>query len=81
MIRVAKKGVILVEPQDPLTKMPLMLAIKNIPDRFDPTILQKHWKNRYSFEEVGNCVLNFLTVKWRKLRWDELSCHYVQRNK
>ena len=67
MIRVAKKGVILVEPQDPLTKMPLMLAIKNILDRFDPTILQKYWKNRYSFEEVGNYVFRLSDRKMEKI--------------
>ena len=67
MIRVAKKGVILVEPQDPLTKMPLMLAIKNILDRFNPTILQKYWKNRYSFEEVGNYVFKLSDRKMEKI--------------
>jgi ubiquinone/menaquinone biosynthesis C-methylase UbiE len=67
MIRVAKKGIILVEPQDPLTKMPLMLAIKNILDRFDPTILQKYWKNRYSFEEVGNYVFKLSDREMEKI--------------
>ena len=56
MLRVSKKAVMFVEPQDPLTKMPLMLFIKNILDRFNPTLLQKYWKNRYSFEPVGNYV-------------------------
>ncbi len=67
MIRVAKKAIILVEPQDPLTKMPLMLAIKNILDRFDPTILQKFWKNRYSFEEVGNYVFKLSDREMEKI--------------
>ncbi|MEA5405003.1 class I SAM-dependent methyltransferase [Arcicella sp. DC2W] len=67
MIRVAKKAIILAEPQDPLTKMPLMLAIKNILDRFDPTILQKYWKNRYSFEEVGNYVFKLSDREMEKI--------------
>lgn len=67
MIRVAKKAIILAEPQDPLTKMPLMLAVKNIFDRFDPTILQKYWKNRYSFEEVGNYVFKLSDREMEKI--------------
>lgn len=67
MIRVAKKGIILIEPQDPLTKMPLMLALKNILDRFDATLLQKYWKNRYSFEEVGNYVFKLSDREMEKL--------------
>ncbi len=67
MIRVAKKAIILAEPQDPLTKMPLMLAVKNILDRFDPTILQKYWKNRYSFEEVGNYVFKLSDREMEKI--------------
>ncbi|WP_221394108.1 class I SAM-dependent methyltransferase [Dyadobacter sp. NIV53] len=56
MLRVAKEGVVLVEPHDPISKMPLLLALRNILDRRDTTLLQKYWKNRYSFEEVGNYV-------------------------
>ena len=67
MIRVAKKAIILAEPQDPLTKMPLMLAVKNILDRFNPTILQKYWKNRYSFEEVGNYVFKLSDREMEKI--------------
>lgn len=56
MIRVAKKAVILIEPIDILAKMPVMLFTKNILDRFDPLLINKLWKNRFSFEEVGNYV-------------------------
>lgn len=56
MLRVAKEAVILVEPHDPISKMPLLLAMRNLLDRHDTTWLQKYWKNRYSFEEVGNYV-------------------------
>ena len=44
-----------------------MLAIKNILDRFDPTILQKYWKNRYSFEEVGNYVFKLSDREMEKI--------------
>tara|TARA_R110002124_G_C8900322_1_gene509809 strand:+ start:544 stop:1464 length:921 start_codon:yes stop_codon:yes gene_type:complete len=56
MIRVAKEGVVLIEPHDPISKMPLLLAARNIFDRFNTNLLQKYWKNRYSFEDVGNYV-------------------------
>lgn len=56
MIRVAREAVILIEPQDPIMKMPFLLGLRNILDRLDTGILQRFWKNRYSFEEVGNYV-------------------------
>ncbi len=56
MIRVAKEGVVLIEPHDPISKMPFLLGLRNILDRWDTSLLQKYWKNRYSFEEVGNYV-------------------------
>ncbi len=56
MIRVAKKAVILIEPIDILAKIPAMLLIKNISDRFDPLLINRLWKNRFSFEKVGNYV-------------------------
>ncbi len=67
MIRVAKKGVVLIEPHDPLSRMPLMLGLRNILDRINPTILQKYWKNRYSFEEVGNYVFKLSEREIEKL--------------
>jgi SAM-dependent methyltransferase len=56
MLRVAKKGVIVVEPVDILAKMPMVLLFKNICDRFNPQLINKFWKNRYSWEPVGNYV-------------------------
>jgi hypothetical protein len=56
MIRVAKKAAILIEPIDILCKMPLVLLIKNICDRISPTLINKIWKNRFSWETVGNYV-------------------------
>ena len=56
MIRVARKGVILIEPVDAWFKMPLLLFIKNICDCFNPYLINKIWKNRFSWETVGNYV-------------------------
>lgn len=67
MLRVAKEAVILVEPHDPISKMPFLLALRNIFDRFDTSLLQKYWKNRYSFEEVGNYVFKLSEREMDKL--------------
>jgi SAM-dependent methyltransferase len=56
MIRVSKKAAIIIEPIDILTKMPLLLLVKNILDRINPLLINKLWKNRFSFEKVGNYV-------------------------
>lgn len=55
MIRVAKKGIIIIEPQDPISKMPLLLFITNLLHK-RTSLLNKIWKNRFSFEPVGNFV-------------------------
>jgi ubiquinone/menaquinone biosynthesis C-methylase UbiE len=67
MLRVAKEAVILVEPHDPISKMPLLLAARNFFDRFNTALLQKYWKNRYSFEEVGNYVFKLSEREMDKL--------------
>ncbi|MCE7069672.1 class I SAM-dependent methyltransferase [Dyadobacter sp. CY327] len=67
MLRVAREAVILVEPHDPISKMPFLLALRNIFDRFDTKLLQKYWKNRYSFEEVGNYVFKLSEREMDKL--------------
>lgn len=56
MVRVAKKGIVLIEPHDPVIKMPLLLMATNIFDSISSKLMQKIWKNRYSFEPVGNFV-------------------------
>ena len=56
MLRVASKGIVLLEPHDPGIKMPLLVAACNIIDRINPILMQKIWKNRYSYETVGNFV-------------------------
>ncbi|EHQ31194.1 class I SAM-dependent methyltransferase [Mucilaginibacter paludis] len=55
MIRVAKKGIVIIEPQDPVLKMPLLLFINNLLAT-NVHLLNKAWKNRFSFEPVGNFV-------------------------
>ncbi len=56
MIRVATIGVILIEPLDIGIQMPAIIFVKNILDRINPNLINKVWKNRYSFETVGNYV-------------------------
>lgn len=56
MIRCSRNATILIEPIDIITKMPLLLFIKNILDRFNPLLINKLWRNRFSFETVGNYV-------------------------
>jgi len=55
MIRVAKKGIVIIEPQDPVSKMPLLLLITNLLAK-SPHFLSRIWKNRFSYEPVGNFV-------------------------
>ena len=67
MLRVARKGIILIEPHDPISRMPLLLALRNILDNFNTQLLEKFWKNRYSFEEVGNYVFKLSERECEKI--------------
>ena len=67
MLRVARKAVILIEPHDPISKMPLLLLLRNILDSINPRLLQRFWKNRYSFEKVGNYVFKLSELEIEKL--------------
>ncbi len=67
MLRVAKMAVIIIEPHDPISRMPLLLGMRNILDRWDTNLLQGFWKNRYSFEEVGNYVYKLSEREMDKL--------------
>ena len=67
MIRVAKKGVVLIEPVDAWFKMPLLLFIKNICDCFHPYLINKIWKNRFSWETVGNYVFKITDREIEKI--------------
>lgn len=55
MIRVARQGVVVIEPLDPVTKMPLLLLLSNLFAKKE-RLLKKIWKNRFSYEPVGNFV-------------------------
>ena len=46
----------MMEPIDIGLKMPVIMWIKNLLDRIDVNLINKIWKNRYSFEAVGNYV-------------------------
>lgn len=56
MIRVAKKAIVILEPQDPITKMPALLFLSNVLERMKYGLVNKLWKNRFSYEAVGNFV-------------------------
>jgi 2-polyprenyl-3-methyl-5-hydroxy-6-metoxy-1,4-benzoquinol methylase len=57
MIRVSKTAAILItEPIDILSKMSLLVLIKNICDKINPLYINRFWKNRFSWETVGNYV-------------------------
>jgi len=56
MIRVAKKGIVVIEPQDPVSKMAGMLFFLNILSAFKNNFANLLWKNRFSYEPVGNFV-------------------------
>jgi len=56
MLRVSKKAIIFIEPIDVGIQMPVVIFIKNILDKISPSLIDKIWKNRYSFEPSGNYV-------------------------
>jgi len=56
MIRVSNKATIMIEPIDILLKMSSVMFMKNLLDVFNPLLINKIWKNRFSFESVGNYV-------------------------
>jgi len=55
MIRVARQAMVIIEPLDPVTKMPLLLLLSNLFAKKE-WLLKKIWKNRFSYEPVGNFV-------------------------
>jgi 2-polyprenyl-3-methyl-5-hydroxy-6-metoxy-1,4-benzoquinol methylase len=68
MIRVSKTAAILVtEPIDILSKMSLLVFIKNICDKIDPLLINKVWKNRFSWESVGNYVFKVSEREMEKI--------------
>lgn len=67
MLRVAAEGIILIEPADPISQMPLLLGLVNLLDRTNPYLVEKFWKNRFSFETVGNYVFKLSIREMEKL--------------
>lgn len=67
MIRCSKKATIIIEPIDIITRMPLLLFIKNILDRINPMLINKIWRNRFSFETVGNYVFKISDREFEKI--------------
>ncbi|CAM4403830.1 Methyltransferase domain-containing protein [Pedobacter westerhofensis] len=67
MLRVAKKGVVIIEPQDPISKMPALLFMKNILSAIGDKTAGKIWKNRFSYEPVGNFVYKVSEREFEKL--------------
>ncbi|WP_293306830.1 class I SAM-dependent methyltransferase [Pedobacter sp. UBA5917] len=66
MIRVARTGVVVIEPQDPIARMPMLLMLNNLFSR-NGEFLNKLWKNRFSFEPVGNFVYKVSEREFEKL--------------
>lgn len=67
MLRVAQKGVMIIEPQDPVTKMPALLFVTNILASINDSLVKKVWKNRFSYEPVGNFVYKVSEREFEKL--------------
>jgi len=68
MLRCASKAVIIDEPLDPLSKSSLLLLLCNLLDtRKHPINSRRLWKNRFSFETVGNYVYKVSPREFEKL--------------
>ncbi|MDR1104363.1 MAG: class I SAM-dependent methyltransferase [Endomicrobium sp.] len=68
MLRCAKKGVVIDEPVDPYIRMPFLMFICNILDtKKNPKRSSMFWKNRFSFEIVGNYVYKISQREFEKM--------------
>lgn len=67
MLRVARKGVVIIEPSDINSAYPALLFARNILDRISPKLLRKVWKNQYSYEIVGNFVYKISFREFEKM--------------
>lgn len=83
MIRVARKGMVIIEPHDPIAKMPLLLFLVNI-TKFWSSINRRIWKNRFSFEPVGNFIYKVSEREFEKfaagLKLPALAFKYINPN-
>lgn len=66
MLRVAQSAVIIMEPQDPISKMPFLLFLSNLLATC-PNLLRQIWKNQFSYEPVGNFVYKVSEREFEKL--------------
>ncbi len=84
MSRVARKGLILMEPQDPILKMPFLLFLGNCMNRIHPNWLDKIWKNRFSYESVGNFVYKVSEREFEKfaagMNFSTIACREFNPN-
>lgn len=67
MIRVAKKGVIVIEPNDIGISYPILSFVRNILGRINTSLLKTIWKNQYSYEIVGNYVYKISFREFEKM--------------
>jgi ubiquinone/menaquinone biosynthesis C-methylase UbiE len=68
MLRCAKKGVVIDEPADPYLQMPFfMLACNFFDTKKNPKRSAALWKNRFSFETVGNYVYKTSQREFEKI--------------
>ncbi len=67
MLRVAKKGVIILEPNDIGISFPVIVGLRNILDKINTKWLRKIWKNQYSYEIVGNFVYKVSFREFEKM--------------
>lgn len=67
MLRVCKKAVVIIEPQDPISKIPALLFVSNVLAAINDKLVQKFWKNRFSYEPVGNFVYKVSEREFEKL--------------
>lgn len=66
MLRVAQSAVVIMEPQDPVSKMPFLLFLSNLLATY-PNNLRKIWKNQFSYEPVGNFVYKVSEREFEKV--------------
>jgi len=68
MLRCVKKGVVITEPLDMMLKMPFLLFLCNILDtKKAPKRSAGIWKNRFSFETVGNYIYKVSPREFEKI--------------
>jgi len=67
MLMVCKKGVVIIEPQDPISQMPLLLGLSNFFPTLGLNLIDKISKNRFSYERVGNFVYKVSQREFEKV--------------